>query len=168
MVLIAAAAGMSQRSFFRYLPTKDEVLRRHWNAVTARLVDAFRSRPEHEDPVAALRAAYLVTSRVEEPQRRRIHAFAQMLAAVPDVWAMALGESLLDERMAAELARRCGTDPTDPRPSALAAATAGAAASAWTAWIRSDGADDPSGRIARALDLVPTAGADRPTLAAGS
>src|SRR5688500_11186488 len=69
---IAAAAGISSRTFFRYFATKDEVVLQYQRRIQERLVEALAGRPAGEGPVTALRQAYLHTSRVAPEDRERV------------------------------------------------------------------------------------------------
>lgn len=151
---IAAAAKMSQRSFFRYFATKDEVLRRYWRSMTEALVAAFRERPDSEDVDVAIRAALRVTSHVSPAHRPRVHALGGLFLQTPEVWARMLGDSFLDDGVAREFGRRTGADPDGVECAARAAAVNGAAAAGWTAWLRSPGDEDPADFIAQAVDLA--------------
>lgn len=54
---IAASAGISPRSFFRYFPAKEDVVIGDLLPLGERIAEALRARPETEEPWAALRAA---------------------------------------------------------------------------------------------------------------
>jgi AcrR family transcriptional regulator len=151
---IAEAAGMSQRTFFRYFPTKEEVLRRYGRSLRGSLVHALQARPEDEGPVAALRAAYAQTSHVAVGNRPRVHAVGRLLVSAPDVWAKDMGETVLDESVAAELGRRMGATHDDNRPAVIAVAVSGAALIGWQTWVRSDGAGNPADMVVAAIDLL--------------
>ena len=151
---IAEAAGMSQRTFFRYFATKDEVLRRYRRSLRQGLVQALKARPKGEGPVAALRAAYEQTSHVEPGDRPRVHAVARVLVAAPDLWSKDLGETVLDEEVPAELGRRMKAVHGDIHPAVIAAAVSSAAIVGWNAWVRSDGSGDPAAMVVAAIDLL--------------
>lgn len=151
---IAAEAGMSERTFFRYFTTKDEVLRRFRRSLVAALVRTFQQRPEGESPVRALRAAYVETSRVPVANRPTIHVLGRLLLTTADVWASELGESISEQDVAHELARRMDVGPDELRPAAVAAAVTAAAVTGWNRWVRSDGAADPADVVAAAIDAL--------------
>ncbi len=152
---IAAATGMSQRTFFRYFASKDDVLLRYQHRLHERLCRAFAARPEDEPAVTALRSAYLSTSTVPPGARADVHRLAQVLADAPALWARAIGNVVVGgAEPAIELARRMGLPTTDPRPRVIAAAMGAGVATAWNDWVRSDGSADPSDGIAAALDLL--------------
>lgn len=151
---VAAAAGMSERSFFRYFSSKEAVLRRYRRSLSTRLLRSFQARPGDESPLTALRCAYVESSHVPETERRSIHALEQLLATTSDVWAKDLGETVADTAVVAELSRRMGIASDDIRPAVLAAAMAAAAATGWNHWARSTGENDPSVTVAAAIDLL--------------
>ncbi|GAA2401034.1 hypothetical protein GCM10010191_05350 [Actinomadura vinacea] len=151
---IAEAAGMSQRTFFRYFATKDEVLRRYRRSLRQDLVHALEARPDDEGPVTALRAAYEQTSHVEPGDRPRVHAVARVLVAAPDLWSKDLGETILDESVPAELGRRVKASRDGIRPAVIAAAVSSAAIVGWNEWVRSDGSGNPAALVVAAIDLL--------------
>ncbi len=151
---IAASAGMSGRTFFRYFSTKDEVLRRYRRSLRDLLVRVLQARPDGEGPVAALRTAYAQTSHVEPGDRPRVHALARLLVAAPDIWMKDMGETVFDASVSAELGRRMGAARDGVRPAVLTAAVSGAALVGWNAWVRSDGTDDPAELVVEAIDML--------------
>lgn len=151
---VAAAAGMSERSFFRYFPSKEAVLRRYRRSLSARLLRSFEARPLDEPPLAALRGAYVESSHLPAAERPRIHALERLLATTSDVWAKDLGETIADTAVAVELAHRMNVPGGDLRPTVLAAAVSAAAATGWHQWAQSSGEEDPGTMVATAIDLL--------------
>jgi AcrR family transcriptional regulator len=152
---VAAAADISQRTFFRYFASKDDVLLGYRRRLDARLLDALRERPATEGPVTALRNAYLVTSTVPPGAREAVLVRARATAAAPALYVRSRGESSArTEDITAVLADRMGVDRTDRRPRVIAAALSAAAVAEWEDWVRGDGRGDPAEGIAAALDLV--------------
>jgi AcrR family transcriptional regulator len=153
---IAAAAGISGRTFFRYFATKDEVVLDYERLLQERLVAALDERPASEGPVTALRVAYVVTSHVPPEDRARVVQIGRILDAAPGLRALAHGARAdvappLVERIAA----RMGVDPaTDPAPRIVVAAMTAVAAGEWRAWVESGGGGDPAERIGAALGLL--------------
>ncbi len=151
---IAEAVGMSSRTFFRYYATKDEILRSYRRGLGDALVDAFAAQPDVAPATVALRAAYAATSHVAKPERERVRALGRLLATAPAVHARTVGESLLDDRIEAEFARRSRARRTDPRPAVVVAAVAAAATVGWNRWVAHDDSRDPAVVVAAAIDLL--------------
>src|SRR5437763_2139396 len=80
---IAAAAGTSPRTFFRYFATKDDVVLDYERRLHDRLVAAYDDQPESVGAVTALRQAYTVTSRIEPGDRPRVLSLGRILATAP-------------------------------------------------------------------------------------
>ena len=146
---IAAAAGMSRRTFFRYFAGKDELILDKLLEVGDRLADALAARPADEAAWPALRAAFdvVVTAQDQSPEPSR-----------------RLGRLLRDEpgtRGTMEERRRRWTDTLGPLVAerlpdhrlAAGRAVAGAALACYDAatdaWI-----DAPDTRFATHLDLA--------------
>ncbi|WP_424934642.1 TetR family transcriptional regulator [Amaricoccus macauensis] len=55
---IAAASGISRRSFFRYFPTKEDVVVAGHAAFGERIIEAVKARPRDEDVWVSLRRGY--------------------------------------------------------------------------------------------------------------
>jgi len=151
---IAAAVGMSGRTFFRYYATKDEILRSYQRGLNDALVEAFIAQPAGPSAIAALRAAYLTTSHVVAGDRERVRALGRLLASAPAVHARTVGEILLDDRIEAEFARRSRARRSDARPAVLVAAVAAAVTVAWNRWVGRDDPRDPAVVVAGAIDLL--------------
>jgi AcrR family transcriptional regulator len=157
---IAAAANMSQRTFFRYFATKDEIVVQYERRLRRRLHDAVRLRPADEGPVTALRNAFLETStaapdhRDEARKRGRVLIDAPMLAARAQ---MTLAEAdaeladLLTQRMPSLSSRAKET-----RARVIVATMVAVANYAWNEWVLSDTNKDPAAYLAKAFDVLAT------------
>lgn len=153
---IAASAGMSSRTFFRYFASKDDVLLDYQRGLQARLLKALRDRPAGEPAVAALRNAFVETSTVNPEEHDAVVQRARVLAAAPTLRARAHGEragehAALGELLAARLAL---TDASDSLPIIVAAAMSAAAVAAWDDWVSKGGDGNPGEAIGAALDLL--------------
>ncbi|WP_037854189.1 TetR family transcriptional regulator [Streptomyces sp. NRRL S-340] len=131
---IAEAVGVSQRTFFRYFPGKEEAAFAVQDMVEAHFVESLRARPPHEAPLEALRRAVLegwdtisdaVLSVV--PVALYLRMF-QVIESTPALLASHLRRSVeTEEQIARLLAAREGLDAdTDPRPRLLVAVFGGA------------------------------------------
>jgi AcrR family transcriptional regulator len=152
---VAAAVGLSERTFFRYFSSKDDVLLDYQRRLDDRLVAALRARPVTEGPVTALRNAFLETSTVAPQDRAEVLLRARVLAEAPLLRMRSQGEQAAGAAMvAALLAARMGMDADDCRPITVAAAVSAVARAAWDRWVRTGGTGDPADEIAQALALV--------------
>src|SRR4029077_11580203 len=88
---IAAAAELSQSTFFRYSPTKEDVVLQ--DAMETRMLEAFARQPRDLGPIAAVRAAmreaWASFTRDEWAQFRES---ARLARYVPEVGAVAMNE----------------------------------------------------------------------------
>jgi AcrR family transcriptional regulator len=152
---IAAAAGSSPRTFFRYFATKDEVVLDYERRLQARLLVALRSRPPNEGPVEALRQAYVETSHVEPAERGRVLQLGRVLENAPALRARVAGERIAEDIALAEhLAERLGAQPDDARVRVMVASMGAVAETEFRTWVRGGGKGDPAKRISEALALL--------------
>lgn len=130
---ITEAVEVSQRTFFRYFANKEEVAFALQDSVESQFFAAFCERPADETPMTALRHAVLeawdsIGQSIEETVPVDLHMrMYQMIESSPALLAVHLRRSTeLEERVAAEIARREGIDlAADPRPRVLVAAFGG-------------------------------------------
>ncbi|WP_223732317.1 TetR family transcriptional regulator [Streptomyces purpurogeneiscleroticus] len=139
---IAEAVDVSQRTFFRYFTTKEDVVFAVQEIVEARFVDALEARPAAEAPLEALRNAVLLAwddlGQVIEsiiPVELHMRTY-QMIESTPALVAAHLRRSSeLEELIATAIARREGLDvETDPRPRIVVAAFSGVMRLAGRLW----------------------------------
>ncbi|MEU6475419.1 TetR family transcriptional regulator [Streptomyces sp. NPDC047017] len=130
---IAEAVGVSQRTFFRYFPGKEEAAFAVQEMVEAHFVEALRARPPQEAPLEALRRAVLegwetISEAVRSivPVELYLRMF-QVIESTPVLLAAHLRRSVeSEEQIARLLAAREGLDAdTDPRPRLTVAAFGG-------------------------------------------
>ncbi len=129
---IAAAADVSQRTFFRYFATKEDVVTGLVLEYDSHLVERVRARPEDE-PVpgallAALRGLLERLERGDSVQMKRMWRLRRVLETNPCLIAAYLTRySRTSGVLVAELARRMDVDPEfDLRPRLLASIYLGA------------------------------------------
>jgi TetR/AcrR family transcriptional regulator, regulator of mycofactocin system len=152
---IARAAGISPRTFFRYFPSKDEIVLALASRLHDRLLTAFEERPEHEGAVEALRRAYIVTSTVTPADRDRVLRVGRILTCSPALRSGSYGRPWRDGAPIVErVAERMDARPPDPRPRIIVAAMAAVATTEWHAWVDDGGTGDPAERIDAALETL--------------
>ncbi|MEV1117225.1 TetR family transcriptional regulator [Actinosynnema sp. NPDC049800] len=138
---IAAAAGVSHMTFFRYFPTKEAVVEDDdYDPFIAELV---RGRPAGEGPLEALRAALRAgLDAVLDTDRDAVYARTRLIVTTP---ALRAGQwrntAATADLLAGALADREG-QVVDLRLRVIAAAATAALTTALTEWVEGEGADD--------------------------
>ncbi|KUJ66377.1 transcriptional regulator [Streptomyces albus subsp. albus] len=130
---ISEAVEVSQRTFFRYFASKEDVAFATQQLVESHFFEALLARPAGESPIVALRSAVAaawdgLTQAIADMVPIELHMRAyQMIESTPVLLAAHLRRSAeLEERMAREIARREGLDvDADPRPRLVVAAFSG-------------------------------------------
>jgi AcrR family transcriptional regulator len=122
---IAAAAEVSPSTFFRYFPTKEDVVLQ--DDMDTRLVEAFVRQPPDLAPIPAIRAALREAWDSFTPQEwELIREGGRLGMEVPEVRARTMNEfSRIISVMADALARRVGHPPDDLRIRVVAGAVMG-------------------------------------------
>ena len=159
---VAAAAGMSRRTFFRYFSGKDELVLERLLESGDRIARALRERPADESAWPALRAAFDETVRLQEKHADRSRPLQLMLRDEPAVRSSVLErrrrwQEVLTPLVAARLPRRRGGRGPDVRASALTAAALSCLEVAQETW-----ADHPGSRLGTLLDQAMAAVAPDP------
>ena len=122
---IAAAAEVSAATFFRYFPTKEDVvLQDDLDIIT---LEAFEAQPAALSPIAAMRAASAALAAALSPaELARMHETIELTRSVPEVRARAVDEFTRTIGVTAEaLAKRAGRPPDDFAARNLAGAMIG-------------------------------------------
>ncbi|WP_431195902.1 TetR/AcrR family transcriptional regulator [Mycobacterium camsae] len=146
---IATAAGVSARTFFRHVPTKEELLLGPIRHGGAEVVNLLEQRPAGEAPDVALTNAIITRTRsfgdVESEEWR------EALLVAPELLGKVTIYTAADKERAVKLiAERMGSDPdVDIRPGLLVQLGFAAGDFAFQRWIRQSG-------TARSLDLYVT------------
>ncbi len=138
---IAAAAGVSHMTFFRYFPRKEEVV--EYDEYDPMLAELVAARPPDESPLQALHGA--VRSGLEAilpTDGANVLARTRLVLRNPTLrgrnW---VAQDATIDVFATALARRSGLPSHNFATTALAAAALGAMNVAITEWAKSDGAD---------------------------
>lgn len=140
---IAAAAEISHMTFFRYFPTKEDVLTNDYGPL---IISAFQAQPRDLSPVQALRAALhaLISSMTAE----ELEDFRQRQALaleIPQLQAAALtGLSQTIQTLTEAIAERAGHDQDSLEVRTLAGALTGVMISAVIHWARHPQVDMPT------------------------
>ena len=152
---IAAAAGVAPRTFFRHVPTKEELLLapvRHGGAAIVSLLEA---RPAAEAPDVALINA--IITRTRSFDAADTEEWRRALLVAPDVLGKLTMITSADKERAAKLvAARMGANPdTDIRPGLLVQLAFAAADYGFQRWVRQSSRRRPLDRyVTEALDAV--------------
>jgi AcrR family transcriptional regulator len=153
---IVDAVEVSQRTFFRYFASKEEVAFAVQEVMEAHYVAALRGRPAGEAPFEALRNAVFeswdgIGEAVEEmiPLDLHMRSF-QMIESTPALLAAHMRRStVMEEALARLIAEREGLDvDTDPRPRVAVAAFSGVMRATGRLWGQGQ---DPSMEAIRSL-----------------
>ncbi len=128
---IAEAAEVSPSTFFRYFPTKEDVVLQ--DDMDLLWLEAVQQQPPELSPIAALRAGGRAAfARMGEGEWAQMRQITELAAAVPAIRARMLAELARTTQILAEaVAERSGRDPGDFAVRALAGAVVGIAMAAW-------------------------------------
>jgi AcrR family transcriptional regulator len=131
---IAEAAEVSPSTFFRYFPTKEDVvLQDDFDLIT---VEAFEAQPAGMSVIAAYRAAAAQMYNSLSPEElARFRESVELTLTIPEVRARALDEFAQAIDVTAQaIARRTGRTPDDPAVRNVAGALVGVVMSATMPW----------------------------------
>jgi len=151
---IAEAADVSPSTFFRYFPTKEDVVLQDELDVLA--IDAFEAQPADVPELAAIRAAMKQAfAALGEDELIRMRETTELILTVPELRARAIDEFARTIGVIAEaVARRSGRDPSDFAVRNFAGAIVGvvmAATTPWQDWAAEKNGADMVDRIDAAL-----------------
>ncbi|KJY30394.1 TetR family transcriptional regulator [Streptomyces sp. NRRL S-495] len=161
---IAAAAGMSKRTFFRYFASKEDVVVQFLGEMGVGMRAELAGRPAEESPSVALRHTVWVSIDACAGHAEQALRVVQLILGTPALHARFLErQAQWRDELAAELADRLGLGSATGLHPRLAA---GMALTAFDVvlqlWSASDGAEDPAeltdrafATIAPALDALP-------------
>jgi AcrR family transcriptional regulator len=153
---IADASDISERTFFRYFPTKEAVLRSQLDLRVAQLEAALDARPPHEPVIDAARNALLELAEQYEADRESVVIWTAVVAAAPSL-ALRLGpyQHAFVETLAEFMRERLPVEEVDELELYVAVCAFLAATSAASSrWVESGAQGPLVPAVARALDLV--------------
>jgi AcrR family transcriptional regulator len=127
---IAEAAEVSPSTFFRYFPTKEDVVLR--DDLDVLMLEAFQAQPFELRPIAAMRAAMrVVFDQLSAEDLEQFRESTALSISVPEVRARAFDEFATGiQTIAAAIAQRAGRDADDFAVRNLAGAIIGVVMSA--------------------------------------
>ncbi|ONI92150.1 TetR family transcriptional regulator [Saccharothrix sp. ALI-22-I] len=138
---IAAAAGVSHMTFFRYFPTKEAVVEDDdYDPLIAELV---RNRPAGESPLTALHAAlHTGLDAVLATDRDAVYTRTRLVVTTPALRARQWRNTATTQSLLAQALADREQRPVDLRLRVIAAAATAALITALTAWVDGDGTED--------------------------
>jgi AcrR family transcriptional regulator len=138
---IAAAAGVSHMTFFRYFPRKEEVV--EYDEYDPLLEELAAARPVEEPPLTALhRALRAGLEQILATDREELLIRTRLILRNPALRSRnLLAQDATRDLLARALARRAGLPEPDLAATVLASAALGAIGPAAMAWAESDDAD---------------------------
>jgi AcrR family transcriptional regulator len=140
---VAAAAGISRASFFRYFESKEDAVFVAQEEMGTDVAVALARRPAGEDAWTALREALDTVLQTYQRSPEEALGRLRLIRCTPNLRAHQLERlAKWKEVIGAALAGRLGLAATDIKVEALVGAALGALDAASTRWAASDGADD--------------------------
>ncbi|MFE2108304.1 TetR family transcriptional regulator [Kitasatospora sp. NPDC059463] len=141
---IADEVDVSQRTFFRYFASKEEVALSPITAIDEAFLAALEARPAHEFPLQAMRGSFhAVLQQVHSGELDGVDptlhmAMMQLIERTPGLLAQHLRRTEdMEDRLVEVVARREGIDPeADPRPRVLVATFGAIGRVATRIWFR--------------------------------
>ncbi len=153
---IAAAVGVSRRTFFRYYDSKRDVVWGEFDAELVRLADELQAAPSGEPMMDVLRRAVVATNRFGAGELDELRIRIGLIGSVPSLVAhSAVRYTEWCDVVADFVAARTGCAPDELDPQTVARACLGAATAAFSGWARHD-TDDLGGAVDRAFRLLAT------------
>jgi AcrR family transcriptional regulator len=141
---MAAAAGVSRRTFFRYFQSKEDVIIEFLSDHGRQLSDGLATRPATEPPAVALQHTLraFTDTFLEHPEKSQ--RLTKVTVSTPSLFARYLERQVAwRAALTTGLARRMAVDPSaDPRPAVLVAVAFAAFDTALMRWVEQGTATD--------------------------
>jgi TetR/AcrR family transcriptional regulator, regulator of mycofactocin system len=139
---IAAAAGVSRRTFFRYFDSKTDVLWRAFDGEVRRLRDAFAQVPAEVPMMDAIRQVVVGANRYRAEDVPELRTRMNLIGSVPALEASAAHHYDAWERAVSDFAAgRLGQAADSLYPLAIGRATLAVCRSAYDRWVERADAD---------------------------
>jgi len=155
---LAAAAGMSKRTFFRYFASKEELVVGKYEILGEQLAEDLAARPAGEPIWVSLRQVFgQVVDYVESEARSTASvAMEKIVRDHPALNASYLERvSRMQELLLDEARTRTGwPDPADPRTAAIVGAAFSCLIAAWTTWLTTNQAQPFGDLLDQAMDAI--------------
>ena len=151
---IADTAAISPRTFFRYFPSKEDVV--IWDEYDPLVLDLLESRPDDEPLAETLRAVTRESlSGLYRRDPERLLARVRLAVTVPELRARFLDEQTHGIEQLAPLLVRKREAPTDElKLRVISSALFGAVTVALDLWQKDGGKSDPLALLDRATDTL--------------
>ncbi len=141
---IVERVEVSMSSFYRFFPSKSDLVLELLQIGSKDLIDAIAERPPDEPLVDALDAAIVKQRDELEQDLVALRHFQVLLAKYPELRGRVLAAHFdLRDLMAAAIAPRLGTAPEDPRSQVVAMAILSTTHVALDLWSNSSGTERP-------------------------
>jgi AcrR family transcriptional regulator len=155
---IVAAVDVSPRTFFRYFPTKEDLVVALGTTSLDLFLDALRSRPPEESLQVAVGEAMEQSLAAGWEDTTRVRSFLSLIQETPALRARWLEEAYgKRDRMAEVIAERTGTQPTDLRNHLIAGTITLTINTALQAWADQDVEPKPASFVYRGIEELATA-----------
>ncbi len=153
---IAAAVGVSRRTFFRYYDSKAEVVWGEFDAELVRLRTRLEEAPDDQPMMDVLRRAVMDTNSFGAGELDELRVRIGLTSSVPTLVAhSAVRYAQWCDVVAGFVARRLGASPDDLAPQTVARAALGAATAAFVQWA-DQGGHDLIAEVDRAFRMLST------------
>src|SRR6266536_1861467 len=155
---LAAAAGMSKRTLFRYFASKEELVMGKYEVLGEQLAEDLAARPAGEPIWVSLRQVFGRVVEYSESEARGTASVAmeKIVRDHPALNASYLERvSRIQELVLDEVRTRTGrSDPADPRTAAIVGAAFSCLIAAWTTWLTTNQAQPFGDLLDQAMDTI--------------